>query len=489
MEILQTNGFEISDAKVVINAQDPNKVYLEPFTLNGYEYSQYVAENGFSTAARYGKLSNGTIIIPKQAFRKRTAGSDTWQDTFDGYRELVISLPEDYFNTPSTSGVYFGITAFNYDPEMKPIELLNKNNKVDFKKFVNEKTMDDATYLYYSVDVALKALGERNYPEDLKSVALITFTDGNDDGSLEKADPTWGDTDYQNYLKTTIGSKKIQNIPVKAFSIGLKGKDIGDYNYDLFKSNLKVLASADDLATEANNIAEVENTLNKIIDDLQTSWFNKKVTCSINTRATGDRVRFTFDKSREEMNNDPDNSELYVEGVFSRTDNSLNDVTYHGFKSTSGNKVSSVRVENNGRVKYSFTFENLQYENGDTIKINEVNYWHQVANSDAWQPHTEFSQGTDANVETERTSAAIMFVMDCSTSLGDDFTELQRVVNSLIDRLCPDDTAAPTAVVQPEYDENAPTEYYTLSGIRIQHPHRGIYIVRKGGKVRKMYIK
>ena len=83
-----------------------------------------------------------------------------------------------------------------------------------------------------------------------------------------------------------------------------------------------------------------------------------------------------------------------------------------------------------------------------------------------------------------------MFVMDCSTSLGDDFPELKRVVNSLIDRLAPDEsTGIDSPVVDLDDDENAPVEYYNLQGIRVENPSAGLYIMRQGKKASKVLIR
>ncbi len=486
------NGIRI-DGEVIICADDPDKVYLENFVLNGdMEYSQIVVENGWANGNSYGKLVDGVITIPRSYFKRRAISSDNWDEFWNINDNLVIKLPEDYFVTPSSSGVYFGITAFNYEPRIKPIELLTKNNKEAFKQFVNEREKADATYLYYSADVAIKALTERKYPDDLNSVAMITFTDGNDDGSLENApDKSWNDEDYQNYLAGRLSDARVQGHPINAFSIGLKGKDIGDYNYEMFKSNLQVLASKSEQATEVNDMSEVETTINDILDNLEKSWINKKVSCSITMRATGDRIRFTLDKTREEMNNNPENSDLWIEGVFSRDDNSLNDVVYNGMTSTSGSKVLAERTEINGRTKYKFTFENLRDADGNTIETSTIEFWHKTASNPVWQPHTEFKQGADAVTETERTSSAVMFVMDCSDSLDNDFPELQRVVNSLIDRLAEGDNSGVEDIpFYPVCDDetDAPVEYYNLQGLKIDNPRSGLYIRRLGNKVEKILI-
>ncbi|MDE5644715.1 MAG: hypothetical protein K2I45_03640, partial [Muribaculaceae bacterium] len=38
-------------------------------------------------------------------------------------------------------------------------------------------------------------------------------------------------------------------------------------------------------------------------------------------------------------------------------------------------------------------------------------------------------------------------------------------------------------------DSTAPVEYYTLQGVRVSNPTGGLYIMVKGGKSKKVYIR
>ena len=42
-----------------------------------------------------------------------------------------------------------------------------------------------------------------------------------------------------------------------------------------------------------------------------------------------------------------------------------------------------------------------------------------------------------------------------------------------------------TGVAEIENPNDAPVEYYTIQGIRVENPSNGIYIVRQGNKVTK----
>ncbi|MDE6696146.1 MAG: VWA domain-containing protein [Muribaculaceae bacterium] len=486
------------DWQVIIHCEN-QKVYMEQYSLpnaNGdiITIIQLCEENGWYLTDKYGNknylygyFSDNIVYIQGDYFIYYVNDNIEGRKFVDSNRSLQLTIP-DHGDASLQSGIYFGITAFNYMPQFMPIQLIDGSNKIEYQQFVNSQEMDDYTYLYYSVDKAIETLKSNTYPRDLNSVAIITFTDGNDDGSLEKApDPSWTDTEYQSYISNKIKNTSVLNKKLEAYSIGLKGEDIGDYNYELFKSNLLALASEPSKASEVNNMSEVEYNLNKIIDQLQESWQNKKVQVKINMRGTGDRIRFTLDKTRSEMNNNPENSNLWIEGVFSRDDLSLNDIVYHGFTSTSGQKVTAEQVSVGDKTKYQFTFENLRDESGELLKTGEINFWHKNTSTTAWQPHSEFGGDSDVKTETEYSSAAVMLVMDCSSSLGEtDFTKLKNVVNSVIERLADKKSGVGLVTID---DDDAPVEYYNLNGIRVENPSNGIYIQRKGNKIKKILIR
>lgn len=496
------NEIGLFDVAPVVHCENPDKVYIEEFVYyDGIPISQFCYENGFehsSYSFKYFTLDDNNEIIFPESNRAEDAFFAVYDESDGGWyfsRNAFggIALPEDYEvgskgDQNAESGVYFGITAFNYEPEIMPIKLLTLENKQQYKNFVNSRTDDDYTYLYYSAEQALATLKAVSYPTDLTRVTLITFTDGVDDGSLDKAPTDWDDVAYRNYIEGLISTAYVQGVKVDAYSIGLKGEDIKDYNYDKFKSNLKALATEpkDINATEVDNMKEVENRINRILDELETSWMNKRLSCNINMKSTGEKLRFTLDKSREELEDNADNSEVWIEGVFSRVDNSMNDVVYHGCTSSSGSKVVSKEVWIDERKKYQFTFDDLKDHNGDMLNIGEVHFWTSTEADPVWNPRTEFNGDSDAKPEVVRTSSAIMLVMDCSTSLGEDFKELKRIVNDLIDRIVPD--SEESALEEVAEESVGSIEYYTLQGVKVAKPSKGLYIVKKGKNTCKVIL-
>lgn len=50
-------------------------------------------------------------------------------------------------------------------------------------------------------------------------------------------------------------------------------------------------------------------------------------------------------------------------------------------------------------------------------------------------------------------------------------------------------TVGTSSVIDIEVNEEAPAEYYNLQGVKVENPSNGIYIVKRGNKVTKQYIK
>lgn len=92
-----------------------------------------------------------------------------------------------------------------------------------------------------------------------------------------------------------------------------------------------------------------------------------------------------------------------------------------------------------------------------------------------------------------RTSAAIMFVLDSSYSLGDLFPTLKETANSFINRLAGGDsglTGVEDVITDDKtFDNNAPVEYYDIQGVRVLNPHKGLFIRFQGNTVSKILLK
>ena len=59
----------------------------------------------------------------------------------------------------------------------------------------------------------------------------------------------------------------------------------------------------------------------------------------------------------------------------------------------------------------------------------------QLCPNNTWQRTSEFDKEEDSDIVTERSSAVIMLVLDCSSSLADDFVKAQTNAKDFINTL------------------------------------------------------
>lgn len=155
--------------------------------------------------------------------------------------------------------VYMGIVGFNQKLYHKPIDVLASSTSRLFTDYVNNLSSADGTLLYYAVDYALDMMKSKTYDTPLTSVNLITFTDGLDQGSLMMNESYSTEEQYLNALSSKIQTTRVKGLPLTAYSIGLRGSDVSNYN--MFKNNLNKLASSSDKAFEANSMSAVSTRL------------------------------------------------------------------------------------------------------------------------------------------------------------------------------------------------------------------------------------
>lgn len=325
------------------------------------------------------------------------------------------------------SGLYLGVMSFNQILSSQPISILNAATKPTFNSFIDAMTMKNGTLLCYSMDQAINALQEATLPEDIFNVAIVTFTDGLDQGSLMIDDRFDSDDEFLVAIKQRITSETISGQAITAYSIGLRGSDITSAS-DIakFQSTLKQLASSDDKATEVTNMAEVNAKFQEIAEQLNSTSYLQTISLKIPGLSNGTRIRFTFDNAAVASN-----SEVYIEGTFNLHSRSLTDVEYHGMTSTSGTTISGTAEG----IFVTFKFEGIKTENGKLLSSEYIDEWY-LTSSNSWQVNSEFDKDENSDVLYEKKSAVIMLVLDCSSSLGSEFSTMQSNAKSFIGTLC-----------------------------------------------------
>ena len=318
--------------------------------------------------------------------------------------------------------VYLGILGFNQELYEQPFGFLEKKTASNFKNFVNNLPRKDGTLLYYGVDQALDMLENTSFPTQVGSVNLITFTDGLDQGSLMMNSNYATDEQYLEAIGQRIGNTKVKGLPITAYSIGLRGNDVTNYN--LFTENLNKLASSADKAIEVTNMSSVNARLQEISDQIISISNKQTISMTIPGQSDGTIIRFTFDYKSVSS------SDMYIEGTFQLSDRSLHNVTYHGIKAESGNVVSGKQEG----IFVTYTFNGLQREDGyGLIPTDNIRQYYKSSFSTAWQENSEFSPSNNTQTTINHSGAVIMLVLDCSSSLGSQFVDMKSYAKEFID--------------------------------------------------------
>lgn len=337
--------------------------------------------------------------------------------------------------SPTTEGIYLGIIGFNRNLYTKEIKLLNASSESEFTSFIEGLKADNLTGLYYADYQGLQKLNAYPEPPKLKNVALVTFTDGLDNYSLSDAETNpenyQSKAAYRTALHNKILNEPIHDKSVAAYTIGLKGDDVQDEVE--FQDNLNKLASSDNNAFQVSNMNEVTQRFKQIADSLYST------TTSVNVKLDvppgyeeGTQIRFTFDIT---ASGNPEQSTRYISSIYKRTSNSrvLDRITYGGL--TQG--LTSIESFDKQNGFYRFLFEDLKDLHNNPISqtsLDKVLLWRKSSNG-VWERETEFVPANSINTEENRNSALIMLVLDCTTSLGDDFREMQTAAKKFVHTL------------------------------------------------------
>lgn len=322
------------------------------------------------------------------------------------------------------SGIYLGITGFNEDLYNYPVLQLTENSVNGFRNFIDGLSMKFGTILYYSVDQAINTMQSTELPADISTAAIVTFTDGLDQGSVFKDGRYDDDMAFLDALNRRIKNETVSGQPITAFSIGIRGSDVKDTN--LFRANLAKLASSQDNAIEVTSMSEVNAKFKEIAEKLSVSNYVQTISLKIPGVSNGTRIRFTFDNV-----NDANKSKMYIEGKFNLKERSLEEVKYVGLTSTSGTTIKGT-VES---IFVTFTFDGVRTDNNILIKSEFTDEWTYITSNGSWQINSEFDKTENSDIVTKRSSALIMLVLDCSSSLANDFVKAQTNAKDFISTL------------------------------------------------------
>lgn len=337
-----------------------------------------------------------------------------------GFSSVVASTWDNV--SESGNGFYIGINGFNNRLYSYPIMFLSDDARTGFDSFIDGLTLLDGTRLYNVVGKSIDDLQAATYPENLSEVAIVTFTDGLDRGSLDWTDDFMTLTEYLTSLNNRLTNEFVSGQKISSYSVGVCGDD-AKYNIASFRNNLQKLATSSNNVFEVNNMAEVNEAFMNIANFLSETKYIQTFQMKIYGLSHNEKSRYTFDNVTSH-----NSSKQYIEGTFNRKDRTLTDIKYVGLTSSSGSVVTGEFVEDSetGRKMYIFKFENLKSLDGTAIPVDNVQHW--FTEEGYWNHDEEFTfDPGDIGLEKIKRSAAIILNLDCSSSLGeDDFKSLKE---------------------------------------------------------------
>lgn len=385
---------------------------------------------------------NGTTYTDKTPL----SGSNYYRVTAvidDNESKYTQSVSANYVDPDLPSGIYLGIYGFSKGLQTHPIEHLSENNISAYHSFINSLSATEPfTWLYYAVDKSVDKLQQTQFPKDLSKVAIVTFTDGLDIGSLDEKDKENPDmyltnSEYREALHTRLNNEKVSDTPISAYTIGIiEGKGA---SLTTFKNNMNSLATSSANVFEVSKIENLNQIFQQVANSLSETNYVQRFVLSISGQSHNEKCKFTFDNVTSHLA-----SKLYIEGTYDRQSKSLTNITYEGLTSSSGTVVKGIYNDTDG--KYDFTFDDLQSNDGSLIPTDHVNHW--FTDEGIWQDVDDefFFSPDDASIQKIKRSAAIMLNLDCSKSMnGEKFAKLQEAANSFVQKLA-DNSIDPSEV-------------------------------------------
>lgn len=331
------------------------------------------------------------------------------------------------------SGIYVGIIGFNdkiteykagKGKKEKKMRLLNSGTQTEFESFIDGLEVSNGTKLYHAVRVAIDDIQAASLPDDLRNVSIITFTDGLDLGSYGESEYDSGD-EYIQSISTRILNEKAHNLQINAYCIGMKGGDVGDE--EKFRNDLQKLSSSTENAMLVSNMSEVNEKFKQIAASLYKENVSQSLALSIPLPEKDQQLRFTFDVSSNSPA-DASNSQMYIDFQFGAKSNpEIKNIVYNGI---SGSQTTIMGTTSDN-YWYSYNFGKISLPDGNTVPTDNVKEWYLGGNGQ-WQINSEFDGGANVEVSTEKSSAAIFLVLDCSSSLGSEVSNMKNAAKNFI---------------------------------------------------------
>ena len=336
----------------------------------------------------------------------------------------------EYDRYITEDGIYLSIFAFNNGIVAKmDYTKVTPGTCNTIKGWIRSlNSSDDATALLYTVDSSLNALKRVKFPDNLYSINLVSFTDGIDNSSVWFANSQWNSnyadrSAYQVALRDRVRNQLFHGHRLSAYGIGVQSASIDP---NVFRGTIEDLSSTDENAIVLSEYSTISNEFGQIASDITTYNTMTDVTFQFSCGGT-DHIVFVFDGAAT-----PEQSNCKIEATLN-SNNTLSNIVYTGLISNSGSTVTGRQV--NGSI-FSFTFKNLRDINNDAVDTDHVKLFKtSLGIGGAYAQDVEFNPMSQTHTEVVKKTAAIILVLDVSSSLGSNFGNVQNAACNFVDIL------------------------------------------------------
>jgi hypothetical protein len=359
----------------------------------------------------------------------------------------------------NNEGIYFGLVLFDNkvrsEPTLIPLDPTGRQELLERLSVSYVPSTANGTALYYAQHTALSYLNNlesaKALPSNLESVNIITFTDGLDTSStdvsfkaLDTNNFAGGQTaSYRNYISQQMKAKRIGGKKIDGWAIGIQGRDI--INNADFAQTLDAVSSSPDNIVFLNDVSQMEYQLLDLSEKLHIFTPRNRLTWTAPAYSVGTTVRLTFDNV-----DSADSSKRYIEGrvVYGNNEYSISNVRAEGVSLASTGSVVGIRGDSG--IEYTLTLDG-------EFDTNSVMQWYKLnsLSGEDWIINSEFKVSRLSDFTSNRKSAIIYLVLDCSSSLTN--VEIDRIRNAIImfidklynsaDNLSPNGIASRSAVL------------------------------------------
>ena len=197
----------------------------------------------------------------------------------------------------SNSGnIHIGIIGFSSMKETRIFNLcpLDNSSILRMEAFIDSFNQGNGTALYKSFDNAIDLTEEyANKLSKFAGAAVVTFTDGLDNGSVNYDKMIGNKNDYFKYIQNQVLDKRIKGVAYQSYTIFVPtGADVKEYAIqEKIKRELKIMAKQDGHFYSVTNTQGLNEQFTKIAQSLVDSW--KVISCFISTGQNG-HICWTF---------------------------------------------------------------------------------------------------------------------------------------------------------------------------------------------------